>query len=176
MERNSDDDERCSHTIDMFTNSTPHEDTMGRSSKQKGSAYERRVVADLQNEGIVAMRIPLSGAMAGYKGDIKIDENITAEVKARKEARGFKKVRDWLGDNDVLLLQEIAKVGHGPSPKSLAVLPWENYIETLRNRDTLRKVRHIMSDTFADDNDRMTALQKLLAPAEPAPFESNDDV
>lgn len=104
---------------------------MGKSSKRKGSEYERRVVRDHEDEGIVARKIPLSGAMEGYKGDITVADHFQGEVKARKGGQGFKTIKKWLGDNDMLFLQEIAKQGGPKSPKPLVVLPWQVYLELM---------------------------------------------
>jgi len=120
---------------------------MGRSSKRKGSRYERRIVNDHQDEEIVCMRVPHSGAMAGYPGDVIIEDTWQGEVKARKEARGFKKVRDWLAGNDFLFLQEIAKVGQGASPKALVVMGWQKYVEMLQALDSIRRIRQVLNDT-----------------------------
>lgn len=103
---------------------------MGKSSKRKGGVYERRVVRDHTEADIPARKIPLSGAVAGYKGDVMIAEELQGEVKARKKANGFKVVRDWLGDNDLLFLQEISSKGV-KSPKPLVVLPWDRYVELM---------------------------------------------
>lgn len=101
---------------------------MGKSSKDKGGHYERRVVADHHEAKITCHKIPLSGAMQGYKGDIRIWDHWQGEVKARKAANGFKVVRDWLGDNDVLFLQEIGQAGIQIKHKPIVVLPWDHYV------------------------------------------------
>ena len=43
-------------------------------SKDKGSAFEREVVALAQSMGLDAIRMPLSGAMFGFKGDVRIEK------------------------------------------------------------------------------------------------------
>lgn len=100
-------------------------------SKKKGSRYERRVVKNHTAEGIVARKVPLSGAMEGYKGDIVVADHFRCEVKARKRAHGFKKVRDWLGPHDFLFLQEIGRQGV-KSPKPLVVMPWAMYVRFMK--------------------------------------------
>lgn len=42
-------------------------------SKAKGDRFERRVAADLTAAGIPAHRVPLSGAVPGYAGDVRAD-------------------------------------------------------------------------------------------------------
>jgi hypothetical protein len=108
---------------------------MGRSSKAKGSAYERRVVDNHKEAGIEAQRVPLSGAMAGYKDDITIGPNAEyrGEVKARKLAQGWKVLKQWKGDAPFLFLQEIAAVGKGKSPKPLVVMDFDLYAELMKD-------------------------------------------
>ena len=76
---------------------------MGRMQKRKGSRVEREIVNYLKKHGISAKRVPLSGAAEGFKGDILIDSNLKAEVKARKE--GFKQIYNWLAGNNFLFIK-----------------------------------------------------------------------
>lgn len=46
---------------------------MGRASKVKGDRFEWQVVRELHEEGLAAHRVPLSGAVKGYPGDIRVD-------------------------------------------------------------------------------------------------------
>lgn len=66
---------------------------MGKKSKRKGNRAEREVVRLLKDLGINAKRVPISGAAEGFKGDVVIDDRITAEVKIR--ASGLKTVYSW---------------------------------------------------------------------------------
>lgn len=104
---------------------------MGKSSKRKGAHYERHIVRLHDAEGIAARKVPLSGALADFPGDVVIADHFQGEIKARKLANGFKVVRDWLDGNDLLFLQEIAAVGHGASPPPLVVMPWRQYVELM---------------------------------------------
>ncbi|TXH52878.1 MAG: hypothetical protein E6Q97_14530 [Desulfurellales bacterium] len=81
----------------------------GRASKRKGSKIEREFVELHRALGLDAKRVPLSGAAAGWKGDIKVivrGREITGEVKARGDGSGFKTLKRWLGENDALFLRE----------------------------------------------------------------------
>jgi hypothetical protein len=104
---------------------------MGRSSKRKGAHYERHIVKLHHQDGLEARKVPLSGALPDFPGDVLVAETFRGEVKARKEANGFKKVRDWLEGNDLLFLQEIGKQGV-KSPPPLVVMPWARYVEFMR--------------------------------------------
>ena len=45
----------------------------GKHSRNKGASYEREIVNQLKEHGVLAERVPLSGAMKGnYSGDIKL--------------------------------------------------------------------------------------------------------
>lgn len=83
---------------------------MSKSQRDKGNRVEREIVNDLNADGIPAKRVPLSGMCAGFKGDIHLwpgEEQIVAEVKARKNGEGFTVIERWLGDgdNDLLFLK-----------------------------------------------------------------------
>lgn len=99
---------------------------MGKMQRDKGARFERQVVKALNEGGIKAERIPLSGAAGGsFKGDIvamlplpvsNIALNwaasrgetkptsfpITLELK--KRAEGFKQIYSWLEGNDALVI------------------------------------------------------------------------
>jgi Holliday junction resolvase len=77
-------------------------------AKCKGSRVERELVNELKLHGLNATRVPLSGA-GSIKGDIMINidgHNYVAEAKARANGEGFKKLEDWLGGNDFLVLKK----------------------------------------------------------------------
>jgi len=63
----------------------------GRAPRDKGIRLERLAVDILQSYGLDAKRVPLSGAMRGYKGDVVVTINgqpLQLECKSRKA--GFK--------------------------------------------------------------------------------------
>lgn len=79
----------------------------GRASKVKGSGFEREIVLILREAGVEADRVPLSGAVMAFPGDVKLNlrgERVTAECKRRKS--GFKTHYRWLGNNKVLFLRD----------------------------------------------------------------------
>jgi Holliday junction resolvase len=82
---------------------------------------EREFVALHRALGVAAHRVPLSGAVEGYKGDLRIsvrDRVLTAEVKARAGGDGFKTLERWLAENHLLLLRR-----NHAAP--MVLLPWE---------------------------------------------------
>ena len=65
--------------------------------RRKGYLAEREVTHILNQNGIEAYRVPLSGSGVGFKGDVKIILNgltYTAEVKIRES--GFKTIYELL--------------------------------------------------------------------------------
>jgi len=96
----------------------------GRSNKRKGSNVER-IIVKLHNEcAIKARRVPLSGAVKGYEGDIYIpltkEDHLIAEVKSRKGGGGFTTLEGWLGDNDILFLKRNNR-------RPAVYMPWATY-------------------------------------------------
>jgi Holliday junction resolvase len=79
----------------------------GRASRDKGSRFERAIVRLLQDAGLAAERVPLSGSAGGsYIGDLTakvIGLDLIVEAKAR--AGGFAQIYAWLEDRDVLVVK-----------------------------------------------------------------------
>jgi hypothetical protein len=77
---------------------------MGAKSRSKGLRAEREIVHLCRDAGFEAHRVPLSGAVREYPGDLMID-GLRAEVKARGNGSGFSLLERWLGKNDLLFLR-----------------------------------------------------------------------
>jgi Holliday junction resolvase len=79
----------------------------GRASRQKGDRFERAIVRLLQDHGLGAERVPLSGSAGGsYAGDLTVPilgRDLVVEAKAR--ANGFARLYSWLEDRDVLIVK-----------------------------------------------------------------------
>jgi Holliday junction resolvase len=58
---------------------------MGKMQRTKGINAERELVHLLEDLGVQAHRVPLSGAMANYKDDIILADESSIEVKRRKK-------------------------------------------------------------------------------------------
>lgn len=104
---------------------------MGKFQRDKGARVERAIVNLFKDEGLHAERVPLSGAAKGLRMgeghdiDVYISKNLPplcGEIKGRKEIPKY--IKEWLGDNDFLLIKE-----DRASP--LAVLPWRVLIDLL---------------------------------------------
>lgn len=82
----------------------------GKSSKEKGYRGEKEIEKLLKEVGLSAKRVPLSGAVEGFWGDVLIkikEEELRAEVKRRRV--GLKALYDWLGGKDILFVREDRK-------------------------------------------------------------------
>jgi Holliday junction resolvase len=81
--------------------------TGGRASRDKGNRTERAIVRLLQERGLAAERVPLSGAARGrFGGDVSvpvIGRDLRCEVKSR--GGGFRRLYDWLDGADLLILR-----------------------------------------------------------------------
>jgi Holliday junction resolvase len=79
----------------------------GRSSRDKGGRLERAVVRLLQDAGLGAERVPLSGAAGGScQGDLTVPilgRDLTIEAKSRKN--GFRELYAWLDGRDGLVVK-----------------------------------------------------------------------
>lgn len=92
------DDPQCEEKGDIMA---------GKSPKEKGRRGEREIVNILTKAGLKAHRVPLSGSVDGYPGDVIVDIITkegpipwTGEVKRRKD--GFKELYKWLNDKDLI--------------------------------------------------------------------------
>jgi Holliday junction resolvase len=120
----------------------------GRASRQKGNRTERALVRYLQERGLAAERVPLSGSVRGrFGGDISVPLlGVDRRVEVKVRGNGFARLYDWLEGNDFLIVRadrqeplvviplklaaEIAtiaegrRVGHkGPTPLSFGEHP-----------------------------------------------------
>lgn len=78
---------------------------MGRHSKRKGSHYEREFVQRVQDLGLPAHRVPLSGAMGGrFADDVVVADEWRIECKYRADGSGFKRLYEWLGGSRRLVV------------------------------------------------------------------------
>jgi hypothetical protein len=96
--------------------------------KERGAAAVREVQQLHRRAGIDCQQISKWGRPGtAYDGDLVIDGDIRANVKARAGGEGFSLIEDWLGRSDALFLKR-----DGVIP--LVVLPFERYRDLLARR------------------------------------------
>jgi hypothetical protein len=78
----------------------------GRASRQKGNRFERAIVKLLQDRGLGAERVPLSGSAGGsYSGDLTVPVLRDLVVEANARANGFARLYSWLEGRDALIIK-----------------------------------------------------------------------
>jgi Holliday junction resolvase len=79
----------------------------GRAPRQKGNRIERFIVNLLQDFGLAAERIPLSGSAGGsFKGDLSIPLlNIDRVVEVKSRKHGWRELYAWLENRDLLIVR-----------------------------------------------------------------------
>jgi hypothetical protein len=129
----------------------------GRKSRSKGMRIERECVRILQDAGLAAEKVPLSGAAGGrYCGDVSVPVlgiDRVLEVKCR--ASGWKQAYAFLADNYGLVIRadreeplmvmrlkdfaELAIIADGlrPRPPALPLEPDPRFIE---QREELNRI------------------------------------
>jgi Holliday junction resolvase len=83
--------------------------TGGRSPKRKGDAFEREVVALLQEVGLAAERVPLSGAVktSRFDHDVSVPvRGIDRRIECKRRARAFATVDNMLAGNFALVVRD----------------------------------------------------------------------
>ena len=80
---------------------------MGKTSKDKGYRGEHRCVEILNEMSIEAVRVPLSGAAPGTKGDITLKNGWVCEVKNQERINAL--FWEWLDGVDVLFIKRNRK-------------------------------------------------------------------
>jgi hypothetical protein len=81
---------------------------MSNPSKRKGSGFELEVVKILQEQGIAAEKVPLSGAAGGsFTGDIDCPvRGIDRKLECKRRRRQFSTIFGWLGGNYGLVVRD----------------------------------------------------------------------
>ena len=95
----------------------------GKSNARKGRDHENNTVRELMRAGIPARRVPLSGAVDGWPGDIQfgIGETVPGQVKFSTAQAGQRLVRRWLIDHFALFLR-------APNEETLVVLRLKDFL------------------------------------------------
>jgi hypothetical protein len=93
-------------------------------SKRKGNGFEREVVSRLQDLGIAAERIPLSGSAGGsFDHDVSCPvRGLDKKIECKRRARKFGVVDSMLGGNFALVCRD-------DRSRTLVVMTLENFAE-----------------------------------------------
>jgi hypothetical protein len=81
--------------------------TGGRASRQKGNRTERTIVRLMQERGLAAERVPLSGAARGrFGGDVSVPVlGVDRRVEVKCRGDGFREFYKWLAGADFLIVR-----------------------------------------------------------------------
>ena len=80
---------------------------MTHPSKIKGNTFEREIVNQLREAGIEARRVPLSGAVPGYEGDLRMAVGgLDRKAECKRRKRAFGTLSTMLGVNDFLCVRD----------------------------------------------------------------------
>tara|TARA_Y100000593_G_scaffold63308_1_gene117030 strand:- start:56 stop:382 length:327 start_codon:yes stop_codon:yes gene_type:complete len=95
----------------------------GKHSRNKGASFEREIVNDLKANAIKAERIPLSGAMQGFKGDIRLGPVFCFIAECKRRRKGFSTIYKALAqDNaDVLFCRD-------DKEKTFVVMDFDSFV------------------------------------------------
>lgn len=100
---------------------------MANPNKRKGTRVEVEILNLHLKEGLPAKKVPSSGALGknyygeDYSADLRVLDELHAEVKSRKGGAGFKTLEGWLGENDLLFLRR-------DRAKPFVAMTWETYV------------------------------------------------
>ena len=79
----------------------------GKAPREKGNRLERLAADIMRSYGLDAKRIPLSGSMDGFKGDLELTVLATILIgEAKSRAKDFSKLYQWLAANDFLVIKK----------------------------------------------------------------------
>ena len=79
----------------------------GLKSRRKGARFELEIVAALQELGIAAIKMPLSGALENFQGDILCPvRGQDKKLEAKRRRRAYSTIYSQLGSNYALVLRD----------------------------------------------------------------------
>ena|SRR6185437_9391959 len=82
---------------------------MAHPSKRKGDGFELEVVHYLQEQGIAAEKIPLSGAVKGgsFEGDIRSPvRGVDRKLECKRRAQAFGTLYGFIGTNYAVVVRD----------------------------------------------------------------------
>jgi Holliday junction resolvase len=118
----------------------------GRSPRRKGNGFEREVVASLQELGLAAERVPLSGSVKTSKFDHDIScpvRGVDRRLECKRRARAFATIDAMLAGNFALVVRD-------DRSRPLVVMTIETFAELARQPNSL-------SEASSPQNDKVRA-------------------
>jgi hypothetical protein len=100
----------------------------GRGPRRKGSAFEREVTALLQDLGLAAERVPLSGAVKTSRFDHDIScpvRGVDRRIECKRRGHAFASIDGWLANNFALVVRD-------DRSRPLVILSLETFAELAR--------------------------------------------
>ncbi len=82
---------------------------MAHPSKRKGSGFELEVVKFLQEQGIAAEKVPLSGAVKGgsFEADINCPvRGVDRKLECKRRAQAFSTLYGFIGSNYAVVIRD----------------------------------------------------------------------
>ena len=82
---------------------------MAHPSKRKGDGFEREIVAQLQECGIAAERVPLSGAVktSSFDHDIRCPvRGVDRKLECKRRAQAFATLYGFIGSNYAVVVRD----------------------------------------------------------------------
>lgn len=101
---------------------------MGKQQRRKGMRVEREIVAELIAAGLPAKKMPLSGQLDGWKGDVAVHAAWPMICESKARADGFKELHEWLLDVDAVILT----ANRRPKLIVMRLADWGEMIATLQ--------------------------------------------
>jgi len=105
----------------------------GRSPKRKGNGFEREVVVALQELGLAAERVPLSGSVKTSKFDHDIScpvRGVDRRFECKRRARAFATIDAMLASNYALIVRD-------DRSRPLVVMTLKTFAELARQPNSL---------------------------------------
>lgn len=82
-------------------------DGMTHPSKRKGSGFELECVKLCQEAGLAAVKVPLSGALPDYPGDVTVPvRGVERSFQCKRRARAFGTLYGWMSGAYALLVRD----------------------------------------------------------------------
>lgn len=102
-------------------------------NKRKGTKYENEFASLVQDFGLPARRVPLSGAVAEYPGDVEVCDEVLVECKYRgsTDTGGMKTLYRWMDSKRSYSSTGLRVEG---SDFALLVYTFEGWCEHMRAR------------------------------------------